>query len=420
MGVLSDVADLDGLKEGVQINVHGKLLKTAEQQNNQSRIVAQNIERLHLDFFLKLKEHKDDLTKIPTDYLIQFAYVLGMTCQHDPKKYFGYNLLEELHTRARKALEEAEDLEFEPPIPQFPALVSVLCHLKDFRIINELETQEKVVMSLLHPDIEDYAGDKLVEFGVERASMNIMAAKCLYKRSEVFGKNKTSEGNLVLNRILLDNSRYLNSVQEEDGGFGTFHKTALALHSQRFTPIQCCLKKTYKYSTFREKAATEWLVDAQDKENGGFGSSITFTSLAILSLAPNGQFADLQNLDSINCEKTWANKMDQKGIVVQISDQAFSKLTFIQRLEAKVGQNLKMLLDDYAKANPKIIDIEGKVIEDRFYEIESINGLGEYSDDTLFGWTIYKVFKNGSKEKINDLRSEEIKDLGDVYLLEFK
>ena len=181
-----------------------------------------------------------------------------------------------------------------------------------------------------------------------------------------------------------------------------------------------CLNKTAEYSTFREKAATEWLVDAQDKETGGFGSSITFTSLAILSLAPNGQFADLKNLDSINCEKTWANKMDQKAIYVQISDQAFSKLTFIKRLEAKVGQNLKMLLDDYAKANPKIIDIEGKVIEDRFYEIESINGLGEYSDDTLFGWTIYKVFKNGSKEKINDLRSEEIKDLGDVYLLEFK
>ena len=113
--------------------------------------------------------------------------------------------------------------------------------------------------------------------------------------------------------------------------------------------------------------------------------------------------------------------MDQKGIVVQISDQAFSKLTFIQRLEeAKVGQNLKVLLDNYAKANPKIINIEGKVVEDRFYEIESINGLGEYSDDTLFGWTIYKVLKNGTKEKINDLRSEEIKDLGDVYLLEFK
>ena len=96
-----------------------------------------------------------------------------------------------------------------------------------------------MVMSLLHPNIEDYAGDKFVEFGVERASMNIMAAKCLYKRSEVFGKNNTSDGNLVLNRILLDNSRYLNSVQEEDGGFGTFHKTALALHAQRFTPIQC-------------------------------------------------------------------------------------------------------------------------------------------------------------------------------------
>ena len=62
--------------------------------------------------------------------MIQFAFVLGMTCQHDPKKYFGYDLLEELHRRARKALEEAEDLEFEPPIPQFPALVSVLCHLK--------------------------------------------------------------------------------------------------------------------------------------------------------------------------------------------------------------------------------------------------------------------------------------------------
>ena len=64
-----------------------------------------------------------------------------------------------------------------------------------------------MIQSLLHPSIEDYVGDKLVEFGVERASMNIMAAKCLYKRSQVFGKNKTLDGNLVLNRILLDNSR---------------------------------------------------------------------------------------------------------------------------------------------------------------------------------------------------------------------
>ena len=45
-----------------------------------------------------------------------------------------------------------------------------------------------------------------------------------------------------------------------------------------------CLNKTAEYSTFREKAAIEWLVDAQDKENGGFGSSITFTSLGTIQI----------------------------------------------------------------------------------------------------------------------------------------
>ena len=52
LGILSDVADVDGLRQDSQTNVFGEELKNASIQNSQSRIVSQNIERFFdiLDF----------------------------------------------------------------------------------------------------------------------------------------------------------------------------------------------------------------------------------------------------------------------------------------------------------------------------------------------------------------------------------
>ena len=100
-GVLTDVAGYDGLLYGEQKDaVTGKVLKSEEDQNSESQIVAQNFERIHTDFLVKLKNAQGDLGKIEDQYLGQLAMVLGVTCLHDPKDYFGHNLIDELYNRA--------------------------------------------------------------------------------------------------------------------------------------------------------------------------------------------------------------------------------------------------------------------------------------------------------------------------------
>ena len=79
-----------------------------EDQNSQSQIVAQNFERIHTDFLMKLNNAKGDLGEIEDQYLGQLAMVLGVTCLHDPKEYFGHNLIEELYQRALSMIDKDE------------------------------------------------------------------------------------------------------------------------------------------------------------------------------------------------------------------------------------------------------------------------------------------------------------------------
>ena len=107
-GVLKDVIELRGLKYGNRTRLEGKdlvVVKPAELQNAQSKIVAQNIEIAHLEFFKRLRNNGGEISEIPDDYLGQLATVLGLTCLHDPKDYFGYNLVDELYNRAKRTLE---------------------------------------------------------------------------------------------------------------------------------------------------------------------------------------------------------------------------------------------------------------------------------------------------------------------------
>ena len=53
---------------------------------------------------MKMKDNDYDISLLTDDYLGQLAMVLGLTCVHDPKDYFGYNLIDELYNRAQTAM----------------------------------------------------------------------------------------------------------------------------------------------------------------------------------------------------------------------------------------------------------------------------------------------------------------------------
>lgn len=416
MGVLKDVIELRGLKYGNRTRLEGKdlvVVKPAELQNAQSKIVAQNIEIAHLEFFKRLRNNGGEISEIPDDYLGQLATVLGLTCLHDPKDYFGYNLVDELYNRAKRTL-ESDYFEEEGYVPeiQFPALVTVLCNLKDFRIAYE-GGFGNFLSALAYPTQEDLGDNS--ELNLERAAMNMMAASCLY-RSNLQYEEEFEHLREPLLAVMLMNSRFINSVQEEDGGFGNVYSTAMALHAQRQSPIVCCSDKDEEHSTFRNDDAIQWLLDAQ-KSDGSVGSSVTFTSLSVLGLE-SSQSEALQNIQSVDCEGIWANKNKSK-IVVEFSDTVYSKMTFTESIPAKIGDNLKVLLENFAKDNPKTLKLEGELIHDTFYQITGINNIQDI-DELGHSWKAYKVFTDGTQELIMDLRETEIEDMNVVFLFEYE
>jgi len=414
MGVLKDVIELRGLKYGNRTRLEGKdlvVVKPAEVQNAQSKIVAQNIEIAHLEFFKRLRNNGGEISEIPDDYLGQLAMVLGLTCLHDPKDYFGYNLIDELYNRAKKTLEnDYYGEEGHVPEIQFPALVTVLCNLKDFRIAYE-GGFGNFLSALAYPTPEDLGDNSALN--LERATMNMIAASCLY-RSNLQYEDEFEHLREPLLAVLLMNSRFINSVQDEDGGFGNVYSTAMALHAQRQSPIVCCSDKSEEHSTFRNDDAIKWLLDAQ-KPDGSVGSSITFTSLSVLGFESSD---DLQNIQSVNCEGIWSNRNKSK-IVVEFSDTVYSKMTFTESIPAKIGDNVKDLLEKFAEDNPKTLKLEGELIHDSFYQITSINNIQDI-DELGHSWKAYKVFSDGSQELILDLREAEIEDMNVGFLFEYE
>ena len=68
-------------------------------------------------------------------------------------------------------------------------------------------------------------------------------------------------------------------MQQKDGGFGTIYATSLAIHAD----LSRSFRLPDKAEKFDFKKARQWLRNAQYKD-GSFGSSVTFTSLAISGL----------------------------------------------------------------------------------------------------------------------------------------
>merc|ERR1712179_136824 len=419
MGVLQEVIDLRGLKYGNRTRLEGKGLvevKSAEVQNAQSKIVAQNIERVHLEFFKKLKNNGGEISEMGDDYLGQLAMVLGLTCLHDPKDYFGYNLIDELYNRAKTAMNYEGQVDIDKPEIQFPALVTVLCNLKDYRIVSYGGVGQFLHSMNAYPSEDDF-GDN-TELNLERAAMNMIALSCLHRANLEFDHDGEAKPLLqnAMKSVLLHNSEFINSVQEEDGGFDNVYSTALALHAQRQSPIVCCKNKNKKHPDFNEDLAINWLLEAQ-KPDGSFGSSITFTSLSGLGLASSHPLDPLQNIRSVECDGIWANKNKSK-IAVEFSENVYSKMSFRESIPATIGDHIIVLLENFAEENPKTLKLKGSLFQDSYYQIHSINGI-EDSDLMGTSWKAYRITSDGNPEYIPDLRDAEIEDMDDVYRFEF-
>jgi hypothetical protein len=262
---------------------------------------------------------------------------------------------------------------------------------------------------------EDDLGENAA-LNLERAAMNMIATSCLYRSNLESGAVGTNIKK-ALASVLLHNSRFINSVQEEDGGFGNVYSTAVVLHAQRQSPYVCCKNKQKEYSDFNEDEAIEWLLDAQ-KSDGSYGSSIIFTSLGGLGLASAHPLDALQNLQSVDCKGNYGNQNKTK-IAVEFADKVFSKMTFRESIPAEIGDNLLDLLEEYAMDNPKTLKFEGGVVEDSHYQIISINNIQDF-DDLGHSWAAYKISTDGNKEFIVDLRDAEIEDMNDIYRFEYK
>ena len=82
----------------------------------------------------------------------------------------------------------------------------------------------------------------------------------------------------------------------------------------------------------------------------------------------------LQNLQSVDCKGNYGNQNKSK-ISVEFTDKIFSKMTFRESIPAEIGDNLLVLMEEYAMDNPKTLKFEGRVVEDSYYQIMAINNI---------------------------------------------
>ena len=61
---------------------------------NETEIIYNNLDRVHLDFFIEMKRADFDLKQIEDTVLANTVAVLRFTCSKDPLEYFGYDLIE--------------------------------------------------------------------------------------------------------------------------------------------------------------------------------------------------------------------------------------------------------------------------------------------------------------------------------------
>ncbi len=287
------------------------------------------------------------------------------------------------------------DAKEDPPL-HYPALMLVLCNSGN---VNPIAEHGDRVLDLMA--IPNYKAGERYPLGVERAAMNALALRCLQDKFTTVSTTKKKLFNYAIKNL-----RYIYSMQESDGGFGTVYTTALAISA-----VFSRLVAPPKADPFQFKQAREWLLESQ-KEDGSFGSSITFTSLAIGGMSSRS----INLLSKVNCEDHWMKDLDKFEIEIEITDEVFSKQTFVDRIPAEKGDALFDLLDSYAQKHPRTLKLE-HANEGTGVVITSINDLK--NEDLLgYSWKAYRG-KNGElTAPIFDLETELVND-ETTYILEY-
>jgi len=373
MGVAADRASVDG---GLY-NFHNF---------NETAIIYNNLDRVHLDFFIEMKRADFDLKKIEDTVLANTVAVLRFTCGKDPLDYFGYDLIAEMNRRLVEELEKVEPddtITFEPKL-SFPIMAMMVCNEGDPSVFKHNKKDSIVLLSSSKVEM-----GKVEPMAVERAAMNILAISCYQDHYSVL---ETNPLNKILAQLEQRNMAYLISTQEEDGGFKTIYGTTLA--------IQAYLSAKHDHDEFKFAAARRWLVDAQS-ENGAFGS------MAVTSLAIGGLVDTSVNLaKDINCQDVLGIQDEHFKVEFETRDRAFSHQSFVDRLPAKMGDSLLDVLENYSQRYPKAFYFTLKSTAFGS-KIDSMNDVKSIPKSGMT-WKTYRSMHDKLDEQIEDLGGEMV------------
>ena len=136
--------------------------------------------------------------------------------------------------------------------------------------------------------------------------------------------------------------KYLDTVQEKDGGFGSLFATSLAIQAKLSTKVK---------AEFDMDAA--WMnLKTSQKPDGSFGHSVTFTAIALPALT--GQ--TLIDVKRVVCPDPEVAKKASPTLTVayELEDLVFSQQRFSGHMVVQKGTTLQDALLNYAKENPTI------------------------------------------------------------------
>jgi hypothetical protein len=370
----------------------GRFLNSTEQL-----IVNVNLEEINSDFLKKSlkpdkKKQVGTLGNLDLSSLIQYIGVLQVNCR-DPRNYFGHDLVQEAVTRLDDITNTA---------PTFGALIMTICNAD---AENSLKKQHFQSLAKSVPTTGN-----LCPFCVERSSMNILALACLVNKASAASDDAETHLPSVksLRGLIGRFTKYLDSVQEKDGGFGSLFATSLAIQAKLSTKVK---------TEFDVDAAWKNLKSSQ-KPDGSFGSSITFTAFALPALT--GQ--TLIDIRRIPCPDPELAKKSSPTLIVayELEDLVFSQQKFRGHISVKKGTTLLEALTTYSKENPTIMKLETETVNIGT-RIKSISGIKNDEGATTH-WFVDAIYSDGKVVPISAQLKTTIAEDSDkvVYRMTYK
>jgi len=356
-------------------------------------IMTANIEALGAEFLLKTLtpvRGQTGLSNVDLPSLIQYIAVNQITCRN-PFDYYGHDLVQHAVGKLDEVTHQA---------PTFGFLVLAICNS------NKEDLMKKVHFEKLTRSVPAFG--HLCPFCVERSAINIMALACLANKDDdalpIAASVKPSSKNL--RGHIAQYAKYIDGVQEKDGGFGSIFSTTLAIQAKLSTKVKF---------TFDLDASWKYLKNAQ-KADGSFGEAVTFTAMSIPALTAQ-TFADFRR---IQCDN-YLNKGEPSPtfrVAYELEDAVFSQQKFRARLEVARGAKLLKALEDYSNNNPTVLKIATEK-SGSGVRLKSINGIANDESATTF-WFVDEVHKDGKVVPVSSLLDSTTVKEDALYRLSYR